>query len=75
MCYADAEVLFDYEPTQEDELRLLVGSIIRGVKEVSVCIATSNNLQGVTHYVDSRWMMGGVKESTMEFVGCSQTTL
>jgi hypothetical protein len=30
----EAEVMFEYEPTQDDELLLKVGMIIKNVKEV-----------------------------------------
>lgn len=43
--YAEAEVLFEYEPTQEDELALKVGVILQNVKEVRVvCVPLSPSL-------------------------------
>lgn len=36
MCFgAEAEVIFEYERTQDDELTLRVGEIVHNVKQVS----------------------------------------
>ena len=34
---SDAEVLFDYEPTETDELKLNVGDTVKDVKKVLMC--------------------------------------
>ncbi len=36
---SDAEVLFDYDKMQDDELNLKVGQIIHNVEEVCVCVS------------------------------------